>query len=141
MSVEESVENELLAPVPRPIAERECACGCGVMFQPRRRDQIYLNSQHANYGYNHGKRKEKNKSRSKEEAILAKNDEVLNKHYKSERNSKEVVRYYDVLKADGFKFAYNIGRTEKNGDIMWYSYRYYYSIANTEPKQVKIYKR
>jgi hypothetical protein len=100
MSVEESVENELLAPVPRPIAERECACGCGVMFQPRRRDQIYLNSQHANYGYNHGKRKEKNKSRSKEEAILAKNDEVLNKHYKSERNSKDVVRYYDVLKAD-----------------------------------------
>lgn len=141
MSVEKSVENKSLAPSPRPIAERECACGCGITFHPKRRDQIYLNTQHANYGYNHGKRKEKNKSRTKEEAILAKNDEVLNKHYKSERSSKEVVRYYDVLKADGFMFAYNIGRTEKNGDVMWYSYRYYYSIANTEPKQVKIYKR
>lgn len=141
MSLDKSVEKETLAPAPRPLAERVCACGCKNTFQPKRKDQIYLNSQHANYGYNHGKRKEKTKSRSKEEAILAKNDAVLHKHYISERSNKEVVRYYDVLKADGFKFAYNIGRTEKSGNVMWYSYRYYYCVLNTEPKQVNIYKR
>ena len=141
MSVDETISKESLAPVPRPLADRICECGCKNPFQPTRKDQIYLNTQHANYGYNHGKRKEKNKSRSREEAFLAKNDEVLHKHYTCERRSTEVVRYYDVLKADGFKFAYNIGRTEKNGDVLWYSYRYYYTIDNIEPKQVKIYKR
>lgn len=129
------------APVPRPIAPRLCACDCGHTFQPRRKDQIYLNTQHANYAYNHGQRKEKNKSRKREEAFLAKNDAILHKHYRSEKDQKIVVRYYDVLIADGFKFQYNIGSTEENGLVLWYSYRYYYSVVNTEPKQVKIYKR
>ena len=128
-------------PMPRPIAPRLCACACGHTFQPRRKDQRYLNSQHANYGYNHGQRKKKNKSRAREEAILAKNDTILHRHYISEKDQKIVVRYYDVLKADGFKFAYTIGSTREGDLAMWYSYRYYYSINSMEPKQVKIYKR
>lgn len=128
-------------PAPRPIAPRVCACGCENTFQPSRKDQIYLNTQHANFGYNHGKRKEKNKARTKEEAILARNDEILHKHFISERGNDVVVRYFDVLKADKFKFAYHIGRDEEGGHVKWYSYRYRYEILYTEPKQVKIYKR
>lgn len=129
------------APVPRPIAPRECACGCKNMFYPKRKDQIYLNRQHANFGYNHGKRKKRSRNRSKEERILAKNDEILHRHYTCEKDMEIVERYYDVLKADGFKFGYNIGRTEKNDVVYNYTYRYYYSVSNEEPKQVKIYKR
>ena len=128
-------------PMPHPLAPRICACGCGHTFQPRRKDKFYLNSQHGNYGYNHGKRKKKNKSRTREEAILAKNDNVLHRHFISEKDKKVVVRYYDVLMADGFKFAYTIGSTREGDEVMWYSYRYYYSIDSKEPKQVKIYKR
>lgn len=141
MSSEESLMTEPQSLTPRPISDRVCICGCGHSFTPSRSDKVYYNNQHANYGYNHGKRKAKKKSRTKEEAILAKNDEVLHKHYTSEKDSKIVVRYYDVLKADGYMFAYNIGRTESKDEISWYSYRYYYSIDNIEPKQVKIYKR
>jgi hypothetical protein len=139
-------KNEVLdpsssAPMPRPIAPRKCACDCGIMFQPGRKDQLYLNRQHANYGYNHGKRKTLTRSRKKEEAVLAKNDRILHKHFTSEKELKMVLRYFDVLKADGFKYEYHVGQSEKDGIIFWFTYRYYYVITKTEPKQVKIYKR
>lgn len=51
------------APMPRPIAPIECKCGCGIIFQPKRKDQIYLNKQHADFAYNHGKRKEISRNR------------------------------------------------------------------------------
>lgn len=41
---------------PSPIKPRVCACGCGHEFQPKRKDQRYLNKQHADYHYNHTKR-------------------------------------------------------------------------------------
>ncbi|MFN5148222.1 MAG: hypothetical protein ACK46O_06135 [Flavobacteriia bacterium] len=129
------------APMPRPIAPRKCACDCGILFQPGRKDQLYLNRQHANYGYNHGKRKITTRTRRKEEAILAKNDQILHKHFTSEKDLKMVLRYYEVLKADRFNFGYHIGQSEKNGISFWYTYRYFYVITQTEPKQVKIYKR
>jgi hypothetical protein len=135
-----SLTSDLKNAPPRPIADRICKCGCGHSFTPNRRDQIYYNSQHANYGYNHGGRKVKTKNRVKEEKILLKNDNILERHYKM-NTEKEVVCYYDVLKADGFNFAYNIGQAEKDSEVMWYSYSYYYTIVKTEPKQVKIYKR
>jgi hypothetical protein len=129
------------APMPRPIAPIECQCGCGIIFQPNRKDHIYLNKQHADFAYNHGKRKETSRIRQKEEAILAKNDKILHKHFICEKELKVVQRYLDVLKADGFQFAYNVGRDEKGDMVYWYSYRYYYTISQIEPKQVKIYKR
>lgn len=127
-------------PVPRPIASRECACGCKNMFYPKRKDQIYLNRQHANFGYNHGKRKKRSRNRGKEERILAKNDEILHRHYTCEKDMEIVERYFDVLKAEGYMFGYNIGRRE-NDVVYNFTYRYYYSISNEEPKKVKIYKR
>ena len=62
--------------IPRPIPERNCECGCGNLFYPRRRDNIYLNKQHADFAYNHGKRKAKNQNKVKSEKILLKNDKA-----------------------------------------------------------------
>lgn len=129
------------APVPHPLAIRECACGCGNSFQPRRRDQIFINKQHADYAYNNGKRKESSRIKKKEEAILAKNDMILHKHFLCEKSSKEVIRYFDVLKADGFKFEYNIGSDEYEGVLYYFTYRYCYTIIKLDPKQVKILRR
>jgi len=71
-------KKEVLAP-PRPISKRECKCGCGHEFQPGRRNQIYLNKQHADFGYNHGIRKGKKEKELEVESILRHNDRVLEK--------------------------------------------------------------
>ena len=136
------INSNQIPPPPRPIPELECKCGCGHSFQPKRKDQIYLNKQHADFAYNHGKRKSKNRNRIQEEKILLKNDNVFDKHYKAERNAKHVDRYYDVLLADGFKFGYHVGRSEKEDEVYYYTYNYYYQIViKNKIKMVKIYKR
>jgi hypothetical protein len=142
MAIDKLLTEEPITPAPRPIAERVCICGCGHSFIPLRRDKVYLNNQHGNYGYNHGKRKSKNKNRISAEKILLKNDNVFDKHYKSERNTKHVDRYYDILKADGFKFGYHIGKSEKDGIEYYYTYNYYYCIFFLEKiKMIKIFRR
>lgn len=129
-------------PLPRPISERKCKCGCGHYFYPSRRDQIYLNKQHADFGYNHGKRKTKNKNKVNIEKILLKNDNILRRHFNAERDSKTVDRYLDILVADGFMFAYHIGRYEKEGVDYYYTYNFYYCLFHLNNiKMVKIFKR
>ena len=129
----EQIKSEIIgptsnAPFPSPHSARECGCGCGNSFTPRRRDNIYLNKQHADYAYNHGKRKSKNKQRLKDDKTLRKNDNVLDKHFKSEKGQSEIVQFYDILKADGFKSAYHIGRIIQNEKEYHFSYRYMYRI-------------
>jgi hypothetical protein len=130
------------APPPRPIPPLECKCGCGHIFQPKRRDQVYLNKQHADFGYNHNTRKIKYRNRRKVEKILNSNDKVLEKHYKAHRQENCAICYLDVLKADGFNKAYHIGKNETEGKEYYYSYNYYYFIyVLNNIKMIKIYKR
>jgi hypothetical protein len=140
--IQEVIKIGEMTPLPRPIAPRECECGCQNKFQPYRRDQVYLNKQHADYGYNHGKRKAKNLNRITCEKILLKNDTILKKHYTSEWNSKQVDCYFDIIKAEGFKFGYNVGRNEVKEVVYNYTYNYYYSLhLINNIKLIKIYKR
>jgi hypothetical protein len=119
------------SPLPRPLKPIECACGCGHSFPPRRKDQMYLNKQHADFGYNHGKRKTKNRNRIRTEKILLKNDNILARHYKAKWTETEVKCYLDILKADGFDPAYNIGTEEADGVKLYYSYNYCYQIYHS----------
>ena len=129
----EQIKSEIIdptssAPLPSPISAKECECGCGHSFSPRRRDNIYLNKQHADFAYNHGKRKSKNKQRLIENKTLQKNDNVLHKHFKSEKGQGEIIRFYDILKADGFLSGHHIGRFYQNEKEYHFSYRYMYHI-------------
>jgi hypothetical protein len=129
-------------PLPRPIPPLECKCGCGHIFQPRRRDQVYLNKQHADYGYNHNTRKIKYRNRRKVEKILSSNDKVLEKYFKAHRQENCAICYLDALKADGFNKAYHIGKKDIEGDEYFYSYNYYYHIyVSNNIKIIKVYKR
>jgi hypothetical protein len=129
----EQIKSEIIdptssAPLPSPLSAKECECGCGHSFFPRRRDNIYLNKQHADFAYNHGKRKSKNKHRLIDDKALRKNDNLLDKHFKSEKGQGEIDRFYDILKADGFKSGHHIGRIYQNEKEYHFSYRYMYRI-------------
>ena len=140
--IEEILDPKGSTPLPRPISARECGCGCGHSFYPRRRDNIYLNKQHADFAYNHGKRKSKNRNRIRDEKILLKNDNILEKYFKSEKGQDDIERFYDVLKADGFKSGYHIGRINHNEKEYHITYRYMYRIyARNEVFKINIKKR
>lgn len=140
--IEEILDTKGSTPLPRPISARECECGCGHSFYPKRRDNIYLNKQHADFAYNHGKRKSKNRNRIRDEKILLKNDNILEKHFKSEKGQDEIERFYDVLKADGFKSGYHIGRINHNEKEYHITYRYMYRMyARNEVLKISIKKR
>ena len=128
---------------PGPLKPRICPCGCEEEFQPRRRDQIFYNSQHANYAYNHGKRKEKNKNRLIEEKILRNNDNILERHYNSDQVNGISECFLKIIRADGFDFGYHVGISQKDGIDCYFTYRYYYSIFKDEDKldKLKINKR
>ena len=140
--IEEIIHTKGNNVLPRPISERNCECGCGHLFYPRRRDNIYLNKQHADFAYNHGKRKAKNQNRIRIDKILLKNNNVLDKHYKTVRNTKHAEIYFDILNADGFNFGYNTGSSVHDEIEYFYSYNYYYCILVVEKiKIIKILKR
>ena len=143
MSVDETISNESLPPVPRPLADRICECGCGHSFPPSRRDQVYYNSQHANYGYNHGKRKAKSKNRTKEEKILLKNDNTLDRHYGMNKVDKVADCFFDVIKADKYNFGYHIGKKQEGDLEYFFTYRYYFHLYRDQKgiEKIKIYKR
>ena len=130
-------------PVPRPIAPIVCACGCGHEFQPRRRDQKYLNKQHADYGYNHSKRKAKNKNKIKTNKILLKNDQILEKYFKTFKKDGYAICYLQNLESDGFNKSYQVGIDERliNGKKInvYFSYNYTYRI--NKDQLIKINKR
>lgn len=121
--------------LPSPIRPIACKCGCGHVFQPRRKDQLYIDKTHYDFDYNQTKRKVKNKNIVEIEKILRLNNRILEKHYKAgrnESNTKSVMCYYDVLKADGFDIAYQIGKEERNGRDYYclYDYKYQMDVLN-----------
>ena len=130
-------------PVPRPIAPIVCACGCGHEFQPRRRDQKYLNKQHADYGYNHSKRKAKNKNKINTNKILLKNDQILEKYFKAFEKEEYAICHLQNLESDGFNKSFQVGIDERiiNGNKInaYFSYNYTYII--NKDQLIKINKR
>jgi len=129
------------SPPPRPIPPAVCKCGCGHTFQPRRKDQIYLNKQHADFGYNHNTRLVKDSKRKTVERILRSNDNVLKKYFKAYRQGDCATCYLKALKVDGFDSAYFIGLNEQDGKKHHYLYNYYYHISVKDNLTIiKIYK-
>jgi len=142
IEIDKVLDLNIDSPLPRPIPERDCECGCGYRFQPKRNDQVYLNKQHADYAYNHGKRKVKNHNRNNIEKILWRNDRILDKHYKPARNVDYVDCHCDVIKAEGFDFAYHAGKAEEDGVDYYFTYNYnYYIYFTNQIKMIKILKQ
>jgi 3-methyladenine DNA glycosylase AlkD len=134
---------DIYEPVPRPIAPIVCACGCGHEFQPRRRDQKYLNKQHADYGYNHSKRKAKNKNKIKTNKILLKNDQILEKYFKAFKKEEAAICYITHLLAEGFDYSYYTGATEEliNNQAIKIYFLYHYMFQIENKNLIKIRKR
>ena len=135
------VRKNIKSTPPRPIPVQECACGCGFRFQPNRRDQVYLNKQHADFGYNNGKRKEDNKIENSIIKTLRRNDRLLRKYFETE--DKEVVGCYkDILVADGFDFTHSVSSVVSNEIYYFYLYNYIYNISiNNKREIINIYKK
>lgn len=137
------MEKTIYDPVPMPIAPRICVCGCGHEFQPRRRDQIYLNKQHADYGYNHNHRSQMNEQKIKTNKILALNDKILKKNYEAFEVNKCAICSLNNLISDGFIREFHIGTDEVIEDgkttMIYFTYNYCYSV--NQNKEIKIYKR
>ncbi len=130
------------SPPPSPIKKRICQCGCSVEFQPTRRDQVYLNKQHADYGYNHLKRKPRDVEKIRQVKVLAKNDRIIAKHFLSNKRHNEAASvYFDVLRADGYDFSAHVGMVEEEGREYFFTFHYFIRIYPGEPKRVKIFKR
>jgi hypothetical protein len=127
-TIEEILDPKGNSPLPRPISARKCKCGCGHSFYPYRKDNIYLNKQHADFAYNHGKRKLANQDRVRDGKILYKNDNILHKYFKNDNKLPEIERFYDALKADGFESGYFIGESSHKGKEYYMSHRYMYCI-------------
>ena len=93
-----------------PLAERICKCGCDIEFQPNRKDQVFLNKQHADFGYNHNIRRKKDANKREQSKILAKNDRILEKHFKAKHGLVENAEtYLEILRADGYNFSMHVG--------------------------------
>lgn len=92
------MKKELL---PYPLSKRICKCGCGIEFQPRRRDNIYLNKQHADFAYNHGKRKKRDPNSAEINKIIRKNDAILRSYY-VDPEIREHLPEFSTLQKAGF---------------------------------------
>lgn len=128
------------APEPSPIPMRECACGCGYSFSPSRKDKIYLNNQHANYGYNHGKRKKNSKKLIELNKLLNRNDRLLEEFHGMQKGN-PVSAFLINLKASGFNTTYYLNRTVQEEGEIFYLYRFAYSLyTKNNQTLIKIYK-
>jgi hypothetical protein len=131
---------EIPFPPPKPIPIKECECGCGYAFQPRRRDHIYLDTVHANYGYNHGKRKEKDEKAKELNKKLATNDRILKKYHDA-YHVKPVVVDLINLKADGFRDNLFLSIGIENNETSFYLYHFaFVPYKNDNQTLVKILK-
>lgn len=86
---------------PSPLQQKICACGCENEFQPKRADQIYLNSRHADYAYNNGKRKERYESEKLISKAIRLNDRIAEKFFKCSESLRPRVNLV-LLKMEGF---------------------------------------
>ncbi len=87
---------------PSPLAKKICACGCEIEFQPKRSDQIYLNSQHADYAYNNGKRKERYESEKLISKAIRLNDRIAEKFFKCSESLRPKINLV-LLRMEGFQ--------------------------------------
>ncbi|PHR46514.1 MAG: hypothetical protein COA32_10240 [Fluviicola sp.] len=123
-----------------PLKKRICKCGCEIEFQPRRKDQIYFDTIHANHGYNHGKRKERDPNSSTVIKHIRKNDSILRFFYEQKVGGEAKPRL-SSLKDAGFNSAISVGNMEKDGRRYYFMYNYKYCFLSTENKEyVKIEK-
>lgn len=135
-------------PPPSPIGERECSCGCGVLFVPKRRDQIYVNRQHANYGYNHGRRKQRSKNQINAEKGLRLNDKLLDKYWRAQPENEVIVPLLNI-KADGFDQYLTIGSHLIEGELFYKSFNYYFrtyelqgvTLVRIQSQKVNVYAK
>jgi len=112
---------------PSPLAELICPCGCENSFQPRRIDQIYLNSRHANHGYNHGKRKLRNPNKARILKIHGLNDSLLCKYF--DLKPKEDYSFpLGIITAEGFDTRFHHGNVAIDGVTYFTSYHYRYTL-------------
>jgi hypothetical protein len=129
-------------PPPSPLAYRYCQCGCKIEFQPKRKDQIYLNKQHADYGYNNLVRKRKDAHKREQYKVLAKNDRILEKHFLAKQSLEDSVEVYlDILIADGFDPRATVGLSNIENKVYYFSLSYYLHIDKDKIVKAKIYKR
>lgn len=129
------------SPPPRPIPPVVCKCGCGHTFQPRRKDQVYLNKQHADFDYNHSTRIFKNRRRKKAENTLRHNDNILKKYFKAYRQGDFATCFLKDLKEDGFNSCSFVGVDESTGLKYHYLYNYFFHVyVKDNLKTIKIYK-
>jgi len=127
-------------PPPRPMPVTVCDCGCGYEFQPNRKDQIYLNKQHADFAYNHGERKKRQVNQLKVEKILRLNDKVLKKFFQF--NTKEgITCHLNNLKADGFRSEYYVGQKKIDSLTIYFCYNYSYFIEDKDGQKLIIIKK
>ena len=124
-----------------PLKQRICNCGCDNEFWPKRKDQVYLDSRHANFHYNHFKRHKKNK-KNEINKILKRNDELLRFHYDKKKISECYVPLDKLLK-NGFKPEYFIAmnNTTKPSTYFSYYFTYSYHLRNDQIKYIQIAKR
>jgi len=106
-----------------PYKEIRCPCGCESLFIPKRRDQVYKNSKHANFAYNHGKRKQVSKNQRIAESQLRKNDKIVEKYYLFYQKKLAVVFSLN-LAADGFDHSFFIGNHFEEGLLYKKTYNY-----------------
>lgn len=125
---------------PSPLAPRICACGCGHEFQPTRKDKVYLNNDHAQFGYNHGKRKERDGNSSKVNKLIRKNDNILRIFFEQGHLRKRLPRL-SSLKDLGFNCGINVANQVIDGKIFLIMYNYRYTLIKRENESyVKIEK-
>jgi hypothetical protein len=119
--------------LPSPLKERICACGCENGFQPKRRDQVYYNSIHANHGYNHGKRKKRDPNSSRINKLIRKNDNILRlffEHKNPKNNLPELSSLYDA----GLQSGLHIGKKRINEELFNCMYNFRYCTIKEEGK-------
>lgn len=86
---------------PSPLPMRMCSCGCENEFQPKRLDQVYLNSKHANFGYNNGKRKERYEKEKMITKAIRLNDRIAEKYFKCSESLRPRINLA-ILNMEGF---------------------------------------
>ncbi len=129
-------------PPPSPLAERICKCGCDIEFQPNRKDQVYLNKQHADFGYNHNIRSKRDANKRDQSKVLAKNDRILEKHFNTKRVLYDYAEIYlEILLADGYNSSMHVSEDKVKGIKSFFSFNYYIQIEHGPLVKVKIYKR
>jgi hypothetical protein len=142
LSTKLNMNSNFQNPPPSPLGYRFCKCGCKIEFQPKRKDQIYLNKQHADYGYNNLVRKLKDAHKREQYKVLAKNDRILEKHFLAKQSLEDSVEVYlDILIADGFDLAAIVGSSIIDNKVYHFSISYYLHIDEATIAKAKIYKR